>query len=389
VIRRSSFAVLLTLALAGGLWLSMPQPALAQGKPAPQKQLEEKKGEIEQRARAVQQKKLEAQKQEKKYRYKWWQAEKQLEQKQQSLRYHERTRSQTINNMDYLSHKLDQTEGEALRLSQDAASRMRNLYMGERTSLLQMILEAKDIATLLDRIYYKKKIVEQDKNLLESLRQKMEEIKNYKTELAQQKVLLDSSIQTIQVQKNIIAQTSEAHRKVMERYTREADVYERMERELLRESANITSQIRGLIGKGPKIAITGSTGMFIWPIRGAITSRFGYRRHPIHRKTLMHTGLDIAGPNGGGVAAADGGQVIFAGWKGGYGKAIMINHGYRGGKNLVTLYGHLSNIRVKAGQMVNKGEIIGNEGSTGNSTGPHLHFEIRENGAPIDPYRYL
>lgn len=121
------------------------------------------------------------------------------------------------------------------------------------------------------------------------------------------------------------------------------------------------------------------TGTFSNPTRGTITSRFGYRWG------RNHNGLDIAAPVGTAVKAADGGEVIFAGTSGGYGKLIKIDHG--GG--FVTYYGHLSKISVKVGEKVYKGQTIGAVGTTGNSTGPHLHFEIRKNGNPVNPSKYL
>ena len=127
------------------------------------------------------------------------------------------------------------------------------------------------------------------------------------------------------------------------------------------------------------------TGRLSWPLLGSLRSRFGYRRHPIHRTYLMHTGLDISGGMGAPIRAADGGRVIFAGWRGGYGKVIMIYHG----GTLVTLYGHMSGYATNTGQNVQKGQVIGYVGSTGYSTGPHLHFETRVNGVPVDPMGYL
>lgn len=121
------------------------------------------------------------------------------------------------------------------------------------------------------------------------------------------------------------------------------------------------------------------TGTFSTPTRGTITSRFGYRWG------RNHDGLDIAAPVGTPVKAADGGEVIFAGTSGGYGKMIRIDHG----AGFVTYYGHLSKINVKVGEKVYKGQVIGAVGNTGNSTGPHLHFEIRKNGNPVNPSNYL
>jgi len=112
-----------------------------------------------------------------------------------------------------------------------------------------------------------------------------------------------------------------------------------------------------------------------------VTSRFGFRRHPIFRLRQFHQGVDIAAPRGSRVLAAFDGKVLFAGWYGGYGKLVILDHG--GGTS--TLYGHLSAILVKPGQVVARGQLIGNVGSTGYTTGPHLHYEVRQNGRPIEP----
>jgi murein DD-endopeptidase MepM/ murein hydrolase activator NlpD len=264
------------------------------------------------------------------------------------------------------------------------------MYMGERLSMLQMVLEAKDISTLLDRLYYKKKVVSQDKKLLTDLKSKIRELNGLKSELAEQKVILDQTIQTIRVQELEIAKSAEVDRQLRDKYLKDAQFYAMAERQMLSESNSIMREIRRLSASN-KLNLTKNvaTGTMVWPIRGRIASGFGYRYHPIHRRSSMHTGLDIGGPNRGAIHAADGGMVIFAGWKGGYGKCVMINHGFKGGNNIVTLYGHLSSFNVGVGQYVGKGQVIAAEGSTGYSTGPHLHFEVRRNGAPVNPYGYL
>ncbi len=127
-----------------------------------------------------------------------------------------------------------------------------------------------------------------------------------------------------------------------------------------------------------------STGSFIWPVPSCtyITSRFGPRYHPVtglYQST--HTGLDIGAAYGAAIQAADSGEVFVAGVKGGYGNCVMIDHG----NGMYTLYGHMSSIAVSVGQVVSQGDTVGYVGSTGVSTGPHCHFEIRVNGDPTDP----
>jgi murein DD-endopeptidase MepM/ murein hydrolase activator NlpD len=126
-------------------------------------------------------------------------------------------------------------------------------------------------------------------------------------------------------------------------------------------------------------------GVLSWPVSGTITSPYGYRQNPFGGAPDFHPGLDIAAPMGTTVTAAASGTVISAGWYGGYGNYILIDNG--GG--MATGYGHLSQIFVSAGQQVQKGQAIGAVGSTGHSTGPHLHFEVRLNGKTTDPAAYL
>jgi len=123
----------------------------------------------------------------------------------------------------------------------------------------------------------------------------------------------------------------------------------------------------------------------VWPSAGIVSSRFGWRLHPIFRTREFHTGVDIATRWGSPVRAARDGIVQFVGWVTGYGRLIVVNHG----NGLVTFYSHLSSALVGDGQRVNQGQIIGRIGNTGWSTGPHLFFEVRRDGVPVDPTRYL
>jgi len=145
------------------------------------------------------------------------------------------------------------------------------------------------------------------------------------------------------------------------------------------------ASIRRIIAERSRPRSPRHTGRYYRPVPGAVTSGFGPRVHPIYGVVKMHTGVDMHAPMGQPISAFASGRVIFAGVKGGYGNAVMIDHG--GG--MVTLYAHQSKIAVRVGQRVKGGQVIGYVGSTGLSTGPHLHFEIRINGQPVDPVPYL
>lgn len=122
-----------------------------------------------------------------------------------------------------------------------------------------------------------------------------------------------------------------------------------------------------------------------WPVMGRITSKFGYRRHPISNRRHFHKGLDIANTSGTDIVAAASGIVTYSGWNGGYGKVVIISHGY----GYKSVYAHNKNNLVKVGDRVKKGQVIAQLGNTGKSTGPHVHFEIHYQGKQIDPLQIL
>ncbi|HEY5161335.1 MAG TPA: peptidoglycan DD-metalloendopeptidase family protein, partial [Gaiellaceae bacterium] len=141
-------------------------------------------------------------------------------------------------------------------------------------------------------------------------------------------------------------------------------------------SANIAARLRS---SGSHSSATPSAAGLIWPVQGVLTSPYGMRWG------RMHEGIDIGAAQGTPIYAAASGTVNYAGWEGGYGNLTVIDHG----NGLATAYGHQSQLAVSSGQTVSRGQVVGYVGSTGHSTGPHLHFEVRVNGAPIDPLSYL
>ena len=129
----------------------------------------------------------------------------------------------------------------------------------------------------------------------------------------------------------------------------------------------------------------GAPGELMWPVSGPITDRFGMRYHPVFHRVMMHNGIDIGVPSGTPVAAAAAGTVIVASYQGNCGNMVAIDH--HGG--LSTLYCHLSQMFVGVGQVVQRGQAIGAAGATGDATGPHVHFQVMQNGHPVDPMSYL
>lgn len=251
-----------------------------------------------------------------------------------------------------------------------------------RTSLVQRVLESdRDLAVALEntRVTLEGHRAEHARNL-EAVQVKHQEArvveKNLRDLQARQERVMHEQ-QTVQDQKAaMVAENAEN----AERLLKLADDEDR-------ESARIEAELRRRSSAGSGF----HAGEMAWPVPGftRVSSPFGYRIHPIFNTRRMHWGIDIAGRgiNGASVVAADEGEVAFTGRRGGYGVTVIIDHG----DGVATLYGHLLNgsIAVSEGQNVSRGQHIASVGSTGFSTGPHLHFEVRINGRPVDPMPYL
>jgi len=164
--------------------------------------------------------------------------------------------------------------------------------------------------------------------------------------------------------------------------------------ELQEESARVAAELRAAAARKPPgggdVVPPVSTGAFFtMPVSGHKTSNFGTRFHPLFHYWTLHSGMDIGAGMGSPIVAAADGEVVRAGYSGGSGNYTCIHHGRYQGKGLATCYAHQSQILVRPGQQVRRGQVIGRVGSTGNSTGPHLHFEVRLDGTPVDPAKWL
>lgn len=268
------------------------------------------------------------------------------------------------------------------------ARRLVAIYEAGDAQYLDILLKSKSVTDFISRSYMIQEIaeydgilinqIEEEKNNIETTKQKLEneqsEIRILKAKSEQTTVVLNN-MQTLQ--KSYISKLSDSEKILQQQLTE----YKKEQDEIQRQILLATNVIP------PNIQYTG--GEMIWPVAisgTAITSDYGVREHPIQGVVREHTGIDIGNtPTGTPVVAAADGVVTYAGWLGGYGNCVMINHG----DGVVTLYGHGSKILTSVNTQVKQGDVIMQVGSTGNSTGPHLHFEVRVNGTCTSPWQFV
>ncbi len=264
--------------------------------------------------------------------------------------------------------------------------RIKNIYKHHRKNLFEMILTSSDINELMDNIYFQNIVTKADKHSLYNVRKNAQYIARIRYEQEMEKRRLANSIKDINSKQIAIQAAIGKNEELIKKLRTDRLTYERTERELAKQSKTLANMINRSTTTSNDMKVVGG---FIKPITGPITSPYGWRVHPIFKSRTFHSGIDIGGPFNSGVQASNSGKVIYAGWYGGYGKVVIIDHGTYNGSKITTLYAHLNSWNVNVGQYVSKGQIIGREGSTGYSTGPHLHFEVRVNGQTKNPLNYI
>ncbi len=312
-----------------------------------------------------------------------------LEQAHKELRDTTARYNNIVANLNSMEIQLNNAISEFRSIDAAMKERIRQVYKHQRTGMFELILSARDVNSLMDMFYFEKIIIKDDYKRMQEVKAKADQIVRLKAQVEEQRRLAEASIRNINNQRETIQSSIAENKTMIERLQKDKSYYERTERELARQSASIQSMIANLSKKTGQPQVKVSSTGFIWPIRGPITSPFGYRIHPIFKSRIFHSGIDIGGPNGGAIKASNDGRVIFSGWYGGYGKVVILDHGVINGQPITTLYAHMSSILVSNGQNVTKGQTIGREGSTGYSTGPHCHFEVRVNGKPTNPLSYI
>ncbi len=356
---------------------------------------------IESKKRLLQQEKMKLEREKHEYHNKAAQLKKKEDQAfkvlhviQQQLNATNGQLSDTKHQVDHTAHKIEETtatlntvQTKELSLKECASKRLREIYEGNRLSFVEMLFQVDNLQSLLDRMYYQERVAEQDKKLIDELRQREALLAQNKEALGQKKNILSDLMSQIAQKAMEIAKAKTSQQETAEKLRSQRAFYEQAEHELAQESHRLENQIFIMESanhkRGGPIAV--GSGTMCIPLRAPVTSPFGWRNHPIFGVRKFHTGVDLAGPNHSAIRAADGGNVLFTGWYGGYGKVVIISHG----NGMATLYAHLSRTAVNVGDNVTKGDVIAYEGTTGFSTGPHLHFEVRVNGKPNNPLNYV
>lgn len=269
-------------------------------------------------------------------------------------------------------------EVKSARLSK----RVRDIYINGQISYLDVLFGAKDFSDFMTRMDLLKKIIRQDYDLVHGVLDEKQDIETTQASLEKDKKIREEQELKARQAKQVMEEKVRRRQELIDKMKSDKATVDREYDELMAASKQIALMLqRSSMANMP---VSGD-GSMIWPVGGTVTSEFGWRTHPISGTRKYHSGIDIGADYGTPIAAAQSGTVEYAGWISGYGNTVIINHG--GG--ITTLYGHNQSLAVSAGQQVSQGETIAYCGSTGNSTGPHCHFEVRSGGEPVSPYNYL
>ena len=277
--------------------------------------------------------------------------------------------NQTASEISNTEAKIEKKEKEMAEREDNLNERLKVMYKNGSVGFVDILLGSSSISEFVSNMEIIQKIYKNDVEVLETLQKEHDELQEIKATLKERK-------------EKLAAQKTELASDKAELDTKKKEL-EAEEDKLKAEADRLTAEIIKLMDKNsPYVG-----GEFTWPCPASryISSSFGNRLHPTLHVWKFHTGIDIGCASGKDIVAAASGKVIMSQWYGGYGNCVMIDHG--GG--IVTLYGHASKRLVSQGQTVKRGQTIALVGSTGRSTGPHLHFEVRKNGEYINPMNYF
>ncbi|MGP1387606.1 MAG: murein hydrolase activator EnvC family protein [Thainema sp.] len=279
------------------------------------------------------------------------------------------------------------------QMQRSTVARLQFLQRQQGVKGWAVLLQSQNLNEFLDKRRQLKLVYEADQHMLGKLDETAKQLEQQRLEVEVQKNEIALIVQQLELEKQQYEAQAQTQTTLVDRLRVDRQALEAAEAKLAKDSEGVADLIRQKLAEqeAARLAadrnriITSGSGQFSYPVSASITSSFGTRIHPILGYRRFHAGVDFGASHGSTIRAADSGTVIFSGWYGGYGRSVIISHG--GG--LTTLYAHASATYVKEGTSVQKGEPIAAVGSTGLSTGPHLHFEVRKNGEPVNPMSYL
>ena len=308
---------------------------------------------------------------------------------------------ETIYRIEENENKLVEVTAELNEKHGILEKRVRDIYINGQISYLDVLFGAQDFKDFLTRMDLLKRVMIRDSELVENVLRYQNEIKEVGKQLEADKKIQTELAAKAESAMKVKQEKVAKQQAIIDLMQGDKDVYDQQYDEMIASSEEVGRLIAqkeeerrrkaqqaarsGNQSGGDEYVMQSFGGGMIWPVSGPITSEFGWRTHPIFGSQRFHSGLDIGSDYGVPICAAASGVVIEAGWIGGYGNTIMIEHG----SGIVTLYGHNESLAVSVGQSVNQGDVVAYCGSTGNSTGPHCHFEVRLNGEPVSPWDYL
>ena len=290
-------------------------------------------------------------------------------------------------NIEILDTNIKDEQAKINELSEKMRDCLLDMYKYGEAETMRMMFASRSVFEAVETAHLLKLVTKRDDAILSQLQERVQNLDLSRQTMDEQQARLQEKTEAVQLQRDKYKQSIKDTNNFIKSIQKKKALAEKAALEAEQAQKQAGQMIAALQKKraAQRSYVSGKGSMFNWPVRGTISSNYGYRNHPILKRQILHSGIDIAAANGTPVKAPAAGEVIYDGWLRGYGRVVVLDHG----KGYSTLYAHLSASLVKEGQVVKSGATIAKVGKTGNTTGYHLHFEVRVFGTPENPIKYL